>query len=57
MARPVWSGSPTFGLVTLPVRLYTATDSHTLHFHHGGEGRKAPYAALRPGRAQQVGAP
>lgn len=33
MARPVWSGSLTFGLVTLPVRLYTATDSHTLHFH------------------------
>ncbi|GAB7029624.1 Ku protein [Streptomyces sp. NPDC021749] len=33
MARPVWSGALTFGLVTLPVRLYTATDSHTLHFH------------------------
>ncbi|UQA90656.1 non-homologous end joining protein Ku [Streptomyces halobius] len=33
MARPVWSGSLTFGLVTLPIKLYTATDSHTLHFH------------------------
>ncbi|MGW7486946.1 non-homologous end joining protein Ku [Streptomyces sp. NPDC054786] len=33
MARPVWSGSLTFGLVTLPVRLYTATDSHTVRFH------------------------
>ncbi|MFF4952192.1 Ku protein [Streptomyces chattanoogensis] len=33
MARPVWSGSLTFGLVTLPVRMYTATDSHTIHFH------------------------
>lgn len=33
MARAVWSGSLTFGLVTLPVRMYTATESHTLHFH------------------------
>ncbi|KPC64256.1 hypothetical protein ADL29_12020 [Streptomyces chattanoogensis] len=23
----------TFGLVTLPVMMYTATDSHTIHFH------------------------
>ncbi|MFF5932603.1 Ku protein [Streptomyces sp. NPDC012508] len=33
MARPVWSGSLTFGLVSVPVGLYTATDSHTVHFH------------------------
>ncbi len=32
MARAVWSGSLTFGLVTLPVQLATATDSHTVHF-------------------------
>ncbi|MFG2342010.1 Ku protein [Streptomyces yangpuensis] len=33
MARPVWSGVLSFGLVSLPVSLYTATDSHTIHFH------------------------
>ncbi len=33
MARPVWSGSLTFGLVSLPVGIYTATESHTFHFH------------------------
>ncbi|MEU9165781.1 Ku protein [Streptomyces sp. NPDC048424] len=33
MARPVWAGNPSFGLVSLPVGLYTATDSHTIHFH------------------------
>lgn len=33
MARPVWSGALTFGLVTLPVGLFTATDSHTIRFH------------------------
>ncbi|MFK0202124.1 non-homologous end joining protein Ku [Streptomyces lavendulae] len=31
--RPIWSGAISFGLVTLPVGLYTATDSHTIHFH------------------------
>ncbi|GAA1523488.1 Ku protein [Streptomyces albidochromogenes] len=33
MARPVWSGTLTFGLVSLPVQMFTATDSHTVHFH------------------------
>ncbi|MEU6214314.1 Ku protein [Streptomyces sp. NPDC047023] len=33
MARPVWAGNLSFGLVSLPVSLHTATDSHTIHFH------------------------
>ncbi|MFG2668488.1 Ku protein [Streptomyces sp. NPDC048387] len=33
MARPVWAGNLSFGLVSLPVGLYTATGSHTIHFH------------------------
>ncbi|MFI1284280.1 Ku protein [Streptomyces sp. NPDC020858] len=33
MARPVWAGVLSFGLVSLPVGLYTATDSHAFHFH------------------------
>ncbi|MFD7094087.1 non-homologous end joining protein Ku [Streptomyces xanthophaeus] len=33
MARPVWAGNLSFGLVSMPVGLYTATDSHTIHFH------------------------
>ncbi|CAL9359649.1 Ku protein [Streptomyces sp. enrichment culture] len=33
MARPIWTGVLTFGLVTLPVGLYTATQDHTVHFH------------------------
>ncbi|MBO8194669.1 Ku protein, partial [Streptomyces oryzae] len=32
MARPVWSGVITFGLVTVPVRMYAATEDHTTHF-------------------------
>ncbi|MGW6360651.1 non-homologous end joining protein Ku [Streptomyces sp. NPDC055092] len=33
MARAVWGGALTFGLVSLPIQLFAATDSHTLHFH------------------------
>ncbi|WP_354638725.1 Ku protein [Kitasatospora camelliae] len=33
MARPVWTGVLTFGLVTVPVALYTATESHAVRFH------------------------
>ena len=32
-ARAIWSGTVSFGLVSIPVRLYTATQSHDVHFH------------------------
>ncbi|WP_156723547.1 non-homologous end joining protein Ku [Streptomyces apocyni] len=32
MARAVWSGALTFGLVSLPVQLISATESHTIRF-------------------------
>ncbi|MDX3237291.1 Ku protein [Streptomyces sp. ME03-5709C] len=33
MARAVWSGVLTFGLVSVPVQLFTATESHTIRFN------------------------
>ncbi len=33
MPRPLWTGSISFGLVNVPVRLYSAVREHTLHFH------------------------
>lgn len=33
MARATWTGVITFGLASLPVGLYTATEDHTVHFH------------------------
>ncbi|WP_030200249.1 Ku protein [Streptomyces sp. NRRL S-87] len=33
MARPVWTGVLSFGLVSFPVGIHTATDSHTIRFH------------------------
>jgi len=31
--RPIWKGSIAFGLVNIPVRLYSATESQGLAFH------------------------
>lgn len=33
MARSIWSGSISFGLVNIPVRLYTAVSQKEVHFH------------------------
>lgn len=33
MSRSLWTGSISFGLVNVPVRLYSAVAEHTLHFH------------------------
>ena len=31
--RAIWSGTISFGMVSIPVRLYTATESHDVRFH------------------------
>ena len=33
MARPVWSGTISFGLVNVPVQAFTAVRDHDVHFH------------------------
>jgi DNA end-binding protein Ku len=33
MARPIWSGTISFGLVSVPVKMYSATESKELRFH------------------------
>jgi len=33
MARPVWKGTISFGLVNVPVKSYTAVRDHDVHFH------------------------
>jgi len=33
MPRAIWSGTISFGLVSVPVRMYSAITEHTLHFH------------------------
>jgi DNA end-binding protein Ku len=34
MARAIWTGSISFGLVNIPVAIYSATESKDIHFHN-----------------------
>src|SRR3954469_13480082 len=40
MARPIWTGSITFGLVSVPVAMYSATSEHEVSFHQFEKGTK-----------------
>src|SRR5215212_3574650 len=41
-ARPIWSGSISFGLVTIPVKLFTAIREKRLHFRSLHDQDKVP---------------
>jgi DNA end-binding protein Ku len=38
MARPIWTGAITFGLVSVPVAMYSATHDHDVGFHQFEKG-------------------
>lgn len=42
MPRALWTGSISFGLVSVPVRLYSAVSEHKLHFHLVHEKDESP---------------
>ncbi|HSC04121.1 MAG TPA: Ku protein [Solirubrobacteraceae bacterium] len=37
MARSIWNGTITFGLIAVPIKVHSATESHTIHFHQAHE--------------------
>ncbi len=45
MPRSIWNGTITFGMVNVPVKLYSATESKTVHFHevHLRDGAKVEH--------------
>jgi DNA end-binding protein Ku len=45
MPRAIWTGSISFGLVNVPVRMYGATEEKDLHFNyvHGPDGSRIGY--------------
>jgi DNA end-binding protein Ku len=47
VARATWSGAISFGLVSVPVQLFTAVRSHNVHFKQLHEGTKAPVKQQR----------
>lgn len=42
MPRPLWSGAISFGLVNVPVRVFSAVREHKLHFHYVHEPDGSP---------------
>jgi DNA end-binding protein Ku len=43
--RAMWSGAVSFGLVSVPIKLYSATTNHDVRFHqvHGADGGRIRY--------------
>ncbi|MGE7432919.1 non-homologous end joining protein Ku [Kitasatospora sp. NPDC001175] len=47
MARPIWTGTLSFGLVAVPVALYAATEDHSPHFRQLERGTSDRVRNLR----------
>jgi DNA end-binding protein Ku len=48
MPRAMWSGSISFGLVSVPVRMFSAIEEHNLHFNfvHAPDGSRIGYEKI-----------
>src|ERR1700686_974312 len=58
MARSMWSGFLSFGLVSVPVGLYTATADQTIHFNqlHKGTSNRIRYKKVDEASGEEVDA-
>jgi len=56
MARPIWTGSISFGLVNIPIKLFSATESHRVGFHEfeEGSGERIRYKRVAEGSGHEV---
>ena len=56
MARAIWKGAVSFGLVNVPVRLYSATENHDVQFRqvHRGDGGRIKYQRICSIDGEQV---
>ncbi|MER5390530.1 Ku protein [Saccharopolyspora sp. NPDC002686] len=57
MPRKIWTGSINFGLVTIPVGLYAATEDHTVQFHQYERGTtdRIRYKRVNERTGEEVG--
>ncbi|GAA2351739.1 Ku protein [Saccharopolyspora halophila] len=57
MPRKIWTGSINFGLVTIPVGLYAATEDHTIQFHQYERGTtdRVRYKRVNERTGEEVG--
>ena len=56
MARSIWTGAISFGLVTVPVKLYTAVSRKTVRFHqlNGPTGVRIQQKRVDPSTGEEV---
>src|SRR3954467_15149519 len=56
MARSIWTGAISFGLVTVPVRLYSAVNRKTVRFHqlNKATGSRIAMRRVDPSTDEQV---
>jgi DNA end-binding protein Ku len=54
--RSLWNGSIAFGLVTVPVKVYTATESKSVHFRevHAKDGSRIEHRRICPKEGKAV---
>jgi DNA end-binding protein Ku len=55
-ARSIWNGTITFGLVSVPIKLYSATESKSVHFHevHVKDGARVEHRRICPKDGREV---
>jgi DNA end-binding protein Ku len=56
MPRSIWNGTIAFGLVAVPVKVYSATESHTIHFRevHAKDGSRIEHRRINPKTGKAV---
>jgi DNA end-binding protein Ku len=54
--RSIWNGTITFGLVNVPIKLYSATESKTVHFSevHAKDGARIEHRRICPKEEKEV---
>jgi DNA end-binding protein Ku len=56
MPKSIWNGTVTFGMVNVPVKLYSATESKSVHFHevHAKDGARIEHRRICPKEDKEV---
>src|SRR5579884_2838828 len=56
MPKSIWNGTVTFGMVHIPVKLYSATESKTVHFKevHLKDGAAIEHRRICPKEEREV---
>jgi DNA end-binding protein Ku len=56
MPKSIWNGTVTFGMVNVPIKVYSATEAKTIHFHevHVRDGARIEHRRICPKENREV---